>query len=171
MERPASVTTFGILNIVFAGFGILGLLGTIAMASMTRASNNPVVRIMQENPAYAAWLKISIPLGLLACSVLLAAGIGLLALQSWGRNLTIGYAIYGIVFSLLSFGFNVIFLLRPMLEEASRKHGPEAAGAIGGAVGGTFGSCVGVAYPILLLIFMMRPNVKAAFQTPAAAQC
>lgn len=58
--------------------------------------------------------------------------------------------------------------MRPMLEEASRKQGPEAAAAIGGAIGGTVGGCFGLIYPILLLIFMTRPKLVAAFNPPDA---
>jgi hypothetical protein len=38
MQRPASVTTFGILNIVFAVFGVFGLLATIALNRFLRVS-------------------------------------------------------------------------------------------------------------------------------------
>ncbi len=164
MQRPAAVTVFGILNIVFAAFGVFGVLASIALFSRTDASNNPVVRIIRDSPAYAGFLKLSIPLGLIACVVLLVAGIGLLRLQPWARKLSIGYAIYAIVMSLVGAAMNFIFLLRPMLEEASHKQGPEAAGAIGGAIGGTVGGCFGLIYPILLLVFMTRAKVVAAFE-------
>jgi len=38
MERPASVTAFGILNIVFGVLGVFGLPGTIALFSLTDLS-------------------------------------------------------------------------------------------------------------------------------------
>ena len=163
MERPGSVTTFGILNIAFAVLGVFGLLATFALFSMTSTSSNPVVKIIRENPALATWLNLTIPLGLLSSGVQLVAGIGLLRLENWGRKLSIGYAIYGIVFSILGLVMNFIFMLGPLLEEASKKQGPEAAGAFGGAVGGSIGGCFGLIYPILLLVFMTRPRIVAAF--------
>jgi hypothetical protein len=170
MERPGSVTAFGILNIVFAVFGFLGLFGTIALFSMAGTLNIPVVKLMRECPTYGMWLKLTIPLGLLSCGVLLAAGIGLLRLENWGRKLSIGYAIYAIIFSILGLVMNFIFLFGPLLEEASKKQGPEAAAAIYGVVGGSIGGCFGLIYPILLLVFMTRPKVVAAFHpaTPPA---
>jgi uncharacterized membrane protein YfcA len=57
-----------------------------------------------------------------------------------------------------------------MLEQAQQQHGPAAAGAIGGAIGGSVGGCFGLIYPVLLLIFMLRPKVAAAFQPPAPPQ-
>ena len=155
---------------VFAVFGVLGTVASIALFMMPDQTNNPVIKIMQENPAYAAWLKVCIPLGLLSCAALLAAGIGLMFLKPWARKLSIGYAIYAIAFGILGMVMNFLFLVRPMLEHAREQQGPEAAGAIGGAIGGSVGGCFGLVYPILLLIFMFRPKVVAAFYPPIPAQ-
>jgi len=167
MQRPTSVTIFGILNIVFAALGVLGLIASIALFFMPSDSNNPVIKIMHENAAYALWLKVCIPLGVLSCAALLAAGIGLLRLKPWARKLSIGYAIYAIVFGIVGMVVNFIFLVEPMVKEAQNQQGPEAAGAIGGAIGGSFGGCFGLIYPVLLLIFMLRPTVVSAFQSSA----
>jgi hypothetical protein len=166
MQRPpVTVTVFGVLNIAFALFAVFGLFMTIALFSAAGATANPVVRIMRENPAYAGWLKITIPIGVIACAVLLACGIGLLTMKRWARKLTIGYAIYAIIFGLVGMVVNFMFLLRPLMQEAARQQGPEAAAAIGGAIGGAFGGCFGMIYPILLLIFMTRPKIVAAFNS------
>jgi hypothetical protein len=165
MQRPVSVTVFGILNIAFAAFGVFGIFTTLALFSMEGAAANPVLKIMRENPAYAGWLKITIPLGVLACAALLACGIGLLMMKRWARKLAIGYGIYAIVFGLIGVIVNFVFLFRPLMQEAAQRQGPEAAGAIGGAIGGTAGGCFGMIYPILLLIFMTRPKVLAAFSS------
>jgi len=63
MKRPVTVTVFGILNIGFSVFGLFGIIATIALFSAGANSNNPVINIMRENPGFAAWMKISIPLG------------------------------------------------------------------------------------------------------------
>lgn len=170
MQRPTSVTIFGILNIVFAALGVFGLIASIALFFIPVGSNNPVIKIMHENTFYATWLKICIPLGLLTCVALLAAGIGLLRLKSWARTLSIAYAIYAIVFGILGMVVNFFFLVRPMLEQARQQQGTEAAGAMGGAIGGSIGGCLGLIYPILLLIFMLRPTMVAAFRSSAPLQ-
>jgi hypothetical protein len=164
MQRPTTVTVFGVLNIAFALLGVLGIFASFALLSATAMSNNPAVTIIRDNPTYAAWMKISIPLGVLSCMLLLAAGVGLLFLKEWARKLSIGYAVYAILFGIAGIALNFVFLTRPMLERASQQQGPEAAGAMGGAIGASIGGCFGLIYPILLLIFMMRPNVKAAFR-------
>jgi hypothetical protein len=164
MSRPTVITVLGILNIVFAVFGLLGMIATIALLSAGANSNNPVVNMMRENAAFATWMKISVPLGLLNCVALLAAGIGLLRMKEWARKLSIAYAIYAMVTGLAGTVATFFWVTRPMLERASQAQGPEAAGAIGGAVGGLVGGCLGLIYPILLLIFMLRPKIAAAFR-------
>ena len=42
---------------------------------------------------------------------------------------------------------------------------PEQAAAIGGIVGGVVGGCFGMAYPIILLAFMLRPRFARALQS------
>ena len=98
MQRPTSVTVFAILNIVFAAFGLFGALASVMLFVAVGAnSNNPVIQVIRDNPAYAAWMKFSIVLGVAVAAVLLAAGIGLLMLKSWARIVSIAYAIYAIV--------------------------------------------------------------------------
>ena len=163
MQRPTSVTVFGTLNIAFSALGLVGVVATVAMYKMAGDTNNPVFKIMRDSPGYAAWIKLTIPLGLAACAVLLAGGIGLLMMKSWGRKLTLGYALYAMIFGLVGMVMNYLFLLRPLMAEAAQKQGPEAASAMGGVIGGTVGGCFGLIYPILLLIFMTRPKLVAAF--------
>jgi hypothetical protein len=168
MERPTTVTVFGILNIVFAVLGVFGIFASIALlaagANSSATSANPMVNIMRENPAFATWMKISIPLGFLTCIALLIAGIGLLKMKDWARQLSIGYSVFAIVSGLVGMVLTYVWVTRPILDRMSGAQGPEAAGAIGGAVGGVIGGCFSLIYPIVLLIFMMRPKVVAAFR-------
>lgn len=165
MQRPTSAVVFGILNIAFAAIGAVGLLATAMVLSSVQAdSSNPVLGIMRDSPAYMTWMKIALPVGMLGILVLLAGGIGLLCFKTWGRTLSIGYAIYGIVNAILAVGMNFFFLCLPMLHQAQQQTGPEQASAYGSAIGGTIGSSFGLIYPVLLLIFMTRPKLVAAFR-------
>ena len=166
MQRPTAVSVFGILNALKGATGILGILWTITLFSSRAAANNPVMKLMLENGKYMKWTKLMTPVGFITCGVLLAAGIGLLRLRPWARKVSIAYAIYAILFLLAMVPVNFFLLYRPMLEQARQLQGPEAIGMIGGAFGGIVGSVLGFVYPILLWIFMTRPNVVAAFQTP-----
>ncbi|MGO9246559.1 MAG: hypothetical protein ACLPT4_11725 [Verrucomicrobiia bacterium] len=162
MQRPTSVTVFGILNIVFAALGIFGTIAAIVLFLAPPDPNNPILKSMYENPAYAIWFKVEIPLGILSSAASLASGIGLLYLKSWARTLSMAYAIYAILLGILGTAVNFM-LYRPIVEKLQ---GPAAAGAIGGMIGGSIGGCLSLAYPVLLLIFMSRPTVTAAFHPP-----
>jgi len=165
MQRPTSVTAFGILNILKAGFGIFSTIISIAVFLTPADSNIPFVKMLHENPAYAAWLKLCIPLGLLSCTVLLVAGIGLLCLKSWARTLSVACAIYEICICILATALNSLFLFQPFLK--NQPDSQAAASALFGLIGGGSIVCLGLIYPILLLVFMLRPNVVAAFQPSA----
>jgi hypothetical protein len=166
MQRPASVTFFGILNIAFGALGFFGMFTTLQLLSGKSMQNNPALRMMLENPTYLQWIKLTIPLGLISSIVLLMSGIGLLRLRSWARKLSIYYAIYGILFCLLSVWVQFVYLFQPLMAQAKQLQGPEAAGAIGGAIGAMLGAVFGFVYPLFLLIFMTRRKVVDAFQTP-----
>ena len=169
MQRPTSVTVFGVLNIVFGALGFVAITfsAITLMAVSAGSTNNPVLEVMRNSPGYALWMKMTIPLGVLASGVSIAAGIGLLKLKSWGRSLSIGYGIYSIVAGVLGVMLSFVFVMQPLIQQASQKSGPEAAALIGGAIGGTIGGCFGMIYPVLLLIFMFHPKVVAAFRPPA----
>lgn len=167
MKRPTAVTVFGILNIVFAAFGIIGIMASAMMFVMAgNGSNNPMIQLLHDSPGYAAYLKVSIVLGLFLSLALLAAGIGLLWLKPWARVFSIAYGIFGIISVPVNTILSYIFMTRPLLEQASQHHNsPEATGAaIGGAIGGMVGGCFGLIYPVLLLIFMLQSKVAAAFK-------
>ncbi len=158
MQRPTSVTVFGVLNIIFGSLGILCTPLSMVTLFSPGASQNPVLKIMQDNPVFRIWMITAAILGVIAAIVLLAAGIGLLRLRPWARTLSIGYGVYAIVAGLIGMVFNVIYVILPLLSQPGHQ-APFAAGAIGGVIGG----CVGLAYPVLLIIFMTRPHIRLAF--------
>lgn len=168
MQRPNSVTIFGILNIVFGLGGVGGLLSTLRLFSAnSSASVRSVTEIVLKDPAYATWLKMSMAPGFVASLVLIVAGVGLLKVREWGRKLSIGYSIYGIVSCIIGIAVNFHYLVRPMLHETTQKLGPESAVMIGAIIGAVVGSIFGLVYPIVLLAFMTRPWMKTFFR-PAA---
>ena len=141
-ERPISVTIFGILNI---GFGFFDLFITLFSMFVLPRMNvaTPMLKQMNDNH----WTKITTPLDGIAAVVLLAAGIGLLLSQNWARIVSIIDGIYSIlscivggIVTLMSDTSGIMMIVSLMA---------------------TVGSLV---YPILLIIFMTRPNVVAALK-------
>jgi hypothetical protein len=167
--RPTSVTVFGILNLLFGVLGFCGTLGSGAMMFLMPQNpnvRNPVLELMANSPGYRLFNQVSIGLGLVATIVLIAAGIGLLKMKPFGRLLSIGYSMYAIAGGVVGLAMSYVFLIQPLMEQAGAVGGgPEQAAAIGGAIGGLFGGCLGMAYPIILLIFMYRRNVVEALRS------
>ncbi len=160
-KRPISVTIFGILNIGFALLGLVGLLFSMLMMSRMDVTANPVLKQMQNNPGYATWMKISMPLGGITSVLLLAAGIGLLLLQNWARIVSIGYGIYSIIGGIIG-GIVMANVFVSMMSHTVR--GPTGIVMILPLICGIFGMVIGLTYPILLIIFMTRPKIVAAFR-------
>jgi hypothetical protein len=93
------------------------------------------------------------------------AGMGLLNGKSYGRTLSIWYGIYGIISVIVGIISHFVFVMGPLTEMLERMpNGPEKMGAQIGMYSPVFGSCIGLIYPVLLLIFMKRRVVVEYFQ-------
>jgi hypothetical protein len=171
--RPTSVTVFGVLNIIFGAWGLLGIVMLAAVFAITWVAGRhafppPPLMLLERHPVALAWTLASIPLGLVATGVLIAAGIGLLKMKPWARTASIVWAIYGIVAGPIGIIVNFV-AMSSELADAGHRGGPEAVGAVAGMVGGTIGGCIGLIYPAILLIFMFRRSVVQAFRAAAEA--
>jgi hypothetical protein len=166
---PIAGTIFGVLHIVFGLFGICGSVFSSLMffipVTPDMARQNPVLKLMQENAFYRIFNQGSLIIGLIATFVLIAAGIGLLMQRPFGRKLSIGYGVYGVIAVILGTIVNVVFVFPALLENINNMPaGPEQAGAIGGIIGGVLGLVLGLIYPVLTLYFMYTPKMIAAYR-------
>jgi hypothetical protein len=167
-----------ILNLVFGGLNLicvcLGIVGTAAMMGMAGA-NNPMADmdavLQREVPGYRAIEIGRLVVGLVLTLVLLAAGIGLLNMQTWARWASVAWAILVILFQGAVLVY-VLVLLNPAMEKATqemtKKQGQAApptspAESAGRAVGSICAGSVFIIYAFALLIVMFLPNVSAAF--------
>lgn len=166
MQRPDAVSVIGILNIVFGVYALFSVFTTSSTLAITGKSKNPIVKIMHEHPAYATWVKCTIPLGLLSFALLLSTGVGLLCLGEWARKLSIAYGIYAILFDIAVAIINFVFVLPPGIPGPSHTDGggnPALVAAVIAIMGGVFG----LIYPVVLIVFMTRREIAAAFRPPA----
>ncbi len=154
-NRPVVATVFGVLNIVFGGLAVLGMLWALARVGPLLVRGITVE--WEREPMYPLWWVASSCVRLLVSGVLVLAGVGLLTLRPWGRPLSIGYAIFAIAFVLATAVVNALLL-------AARGHVVWAAAA------GLARMCVGLLYPVVLLVFMLHPSVAAALREASQPQ-
>ena len=165
MNRPMSVSVFGMLNIVFGAFGLLGVLMSAPMFfSKAADSKNYVIQVMHDSSVFSAWMMISAVVGAVASAALLGAGIGMLQLRPLSRKVSVGYAIYSLVMTPIGVVMEFLFVLPVLIIQTRQQPGPASAAAVSGTLWSMFGSLVGLIYPVLLLIFMSRRSVIAAFE-------
>jgi len=151
VEKPTSVTVFGILNIVFGG---LRLLLFISFGLLVGVS--AMQKTMEATAAYKMWSLASGFIGIGFSIWLLVLGIGLVTMKRWARGGSVIYACVMIVWIIVIVGMNIaaLFLKWINLPEAGL---PEF-------IGGTCGGLIGMIYPVLLLIFMRTEKVRKAFE-------
>jgi hypothetical protein len=164
MQRPTSVTVFGVLNLVFGGFGLLRAFVSLAVMLSTTAQFAETGTVYWGRPGGFPGLAgmLMLLLYLVGGVMEVSSGVGLLRMRRWGRSLAIGYS--GVVFVRLAITavFTYYFVLRPMTERLGVQHDDEdfrLAAVIGAAVG----AGVSAIYPSLLWYFMTRRNVYIAF--------
>lgn len=165
VPKPTSMVVFGILNLVFGAFGVLGIaLGVLTLFLDLPKDDNPLQKLM-EDPTYKMVNLVPQAIGVLLTFVLLASGVGLINGKLYGRRLAIIYAIAALLNVVLTGVVNIIFIALPAFGMANDlPAGEQQAGAIvTGSIFMILPICMFI-YPVLLLIFMMRAPVKNYFQ-------
>lgn len=143
---------FGILNILFGlvcgactGVGAVAVLGLIALIE-TAGGDLGIWKIV-----WPAMMGLVV----LIYVILVVAGIGLLMGKAWGRTLSVAYS--GVAIALSIFGLILnLFILPDALSGGAAP--VDAAGSAKDIVS----TAIGLIYPIVLLVFMNKPEVKAA---------
>ena len=150
IERPVSVTVFGILNIIFSCYFLVRMIycwqGVIAGIFMS--------------PEKIIYSRVTISMLLFFVSIgmliwLIVLGIGLLTMKKWARRGSLMYARIVIILMIITLG-GIIIPSITRWENPSR--------ILMGTI--TLNNAIAVIwwiYMILLLIFMKSPKVKDAF--------
>jgi hypothetical protein len=97
VNRPQSVTAFGVMNIVFGGVATIAL--GVAIFFLARAANG--------------WMLMGTALDTVVAVGMIGAGVGLLQMQPWARMTSIAYAIYASVVGPVTLLMNLFFVLKP----------------------------------------------------------
>ena len=175
-KRPASMTFLGITNVVF---GALALIGSgFALYLLFGGATNMVPQggldlqavLTERFEWYDGYAKTSAFASIPVALTLLASGIGLLQVKSWGRTLSNIYGVVAILTALVTLYINTQVVMPVMTELAQMNDSTAANGAEAGISGATGGSCLALGYPLILLIFVNRHGVKEAIREHAAQQ-
>jgi hypothetical protein len=150
--KPLAPKVFGIIHLVL---GIMGLLGGLFGIAMLKVS---LGQLDLEGPGLA-WMQISTFIGPLPGVLLIVAGIGLLSYKCYGRTLSIAYGFLGLLLGVVSMIMTFTFVMPGMMGDGSDPTlaMAETIGRISGLVGGL----MAMIYPLVLVIFFLRPKSKA----------
>ncbi|MEI6970061.1 MAG: hypothetical protein WCL44_00970 [bacterium] len=159
MERPTVLTVLGVLNIVFGVLGVLCTPIALILLFLPVPDGNQMLVAILENHALRAFNVGNYCCTFLTSGMLVAAGIGILQMRQWGRVTAIAYGIVAIVIDLTGTAVQV-FVLGSV---AARVFGPDIAIAVVAAMFSLVTGCIGLIYPILLIVLMTRPAVREAF--------
>lgn len=160
--RPTSVTVLAVLGIIFGAIRTLCTpLGVLPFLVST-APPNPVIDAYRSDPLMMAVL-IGSAIGTMGGGILLLAGsIGALRLHRWARKVLIVYAWIAIVVEVTGDVMGVAYII-PKVGQAVASL-PNSAQIMGQMYGAIFGGFIALTLPVLMLVFMNKPNVKAAFE-------
>lgn len=172
-RRPTSVTVIAIIAIIWGSLAVLGGLCTLPQYLGMRLAPNPAMDAMNSDSLVLGFNVGAIGIGFILGIILLTGGIGALSLKPFARRLLLGYAIAQIAFYLLSLPVQIAVVYPRMMQAAEAKLGantPVVTGMRIGFFGGVAFGLITMIWPALILYFMTRPHVKAAFEEPPAPQ-
>ncbi len=174
MQRPTSVTVFGVLSIIFGVMGLtcvplwpfmpLMLLQTSVSSEYFAAVGISIPDLASSDlPALEAILIVWFMVHIFASIALLSAGVGLLKLRPWARLQSIACAVYAIIAFSAAHAVTYARLWAPLREAGAGAQTDSNPVLDGMAALAVCGGVVYLVFPILLIVFMLRPSVKRAF--------
>jgi len=187
VERPAGVLVFAVLNIVFGTLGscifycvgaIMDRYSWLLTSSEWVLPDGSTMRVPRFPSDLMAVSIADLVIRFFLMISLIFAGLGLLGMKAWARRLCIVLSIIGILWGLASPAITSIYL-EPKSEkyekdllQAIRDHlknqqleapYPKHKSPAMKAFGSLFMPILVATYSILMLGFMLRPQVSAAF--------
>lgn len=160
--RPTSVTVLAIIGIVWAA--ILLLCNSVMLIPMfvELGVPDPVTAGIKADPVAYGWSMATVVARVVLAIALLAGSIGALMLKPAGRAAMLFYAWAIIGISLADIVMSVLVTF-PIMRDALGGNPQLAPAVMGQQIGIIVGIVVALAYPIVVLVFMYKPHVKAAF--------
>ncbi len=183
--RPTAITVLGILNIIFGSMGLLlylccggiGLVIVFGNTVETLADKIPELKIItvmrdevfREIPGVKAYFVSLIASKTLLSFGLLVGGIGLLKMRKWARVFCILVALTAIGVKGADTMYQIVVYMpgmervQPKIMAKLNAPAPPQNPMLNPA-GSLISSIVGVAYDVVLLVFLLNPGIARAFR-------
>lgn len=174
MERPTSVLVIAIINLCWAGLGLVTtccgglMLIPVIMGSSVGPGQDALAELWRDSLAFRLQTIIGTPIGLAILAALIAGAIGMLNGRAWGRTLTLVWAGFSIFSSLVGavLQLAVIMPVTTRHQPAAPNVPPQLAHLTSVityfSVG--CGLLLGVGYAVLVIVLLNRPHVVAYFR-------
>jgi hypothetical protein len=158
------VTALATLGVVFGTFGLLCKPTLLAVTLFLKLPQpDPTLSVIQNNPTLSAFAVVDGLTGTLTSLLLLMSSIGSLSLKGWAR---LGMLCYAALALALTAVVQLVgyFVLGPEFEQAMRNAGAPAQPWTQSGWVLAIGVALRLWYPILILVFFNRRDVKQAFE-------
>jgi len=160
---------FGVISLVCGLIQMAGGAGALAQGGRGGQQDQAEAERMLEDqiPNFKAAQYAEMAVSLLLSVLMVVSGAGLLNRQPWGRTVAITYAGLSIAFHIVDFLYGMLVVLPAMdavFDKMAAKQGAAGAAGImkGAGAAAMFGASAVIIYPIIVLVIMLRPGVKAA---------
>ncbi len=189
-SRPAGVVTIAVLHFVFGGLGLIcGTCGAVVELGGGQnkileqmGANDPEVKKAQEHekqreeiaekfldqkaPWHKTWTVVEAVLTFALSLTMIVAGVGLLGMKSWGRWMSVLYAVVSIATTLFTVYYAFSYAV-PAQQEAVRQmpadDPQEKQGEEWGLKIGPYVPLLFLIYPSIVLLVMLLPSTGKAF--------
>lgn len=163
--KPAVLTVFGILNILFGTIGLLSALITCRLYVTPLESQTGVMAdLLRSNAFCASCLRAIFIPGLIFVILQFVSGIGLLRSSELARKTALVCSLYSIAAGLFVGWLNIRYILPFTIEHSLQQvKGSQAAAEMMRSVtqaAGYAGIVIGLIYPILAFVLLSRAKVR-----------
>jgi hypothetical protein len=163
--RPTSVTVLSIIGIVLGSLGFLNGAGGVVLFLAAPQFAGP-----GGEGGLLTWNVVSSAISAALAMLLLVMSIAALRLRAVGRSGMIIWAGLYIAWTIIAVGFAMVYVLpKTVANNPAAQSNPAMRGAA--YFGAGIAAVIFLIFPTFVLVYMNRPNVKAAFAgtpTPGA---
>ncbi|MDG2219790.1 MAG: hypothetical protein P8L85_00305 [Rubripirellula sp.] len=164
-DRPVGVTIFAVLHLLFAASGLLSATLSLVFSALGGAIDAGSIPIGEnlDEPAYRVVSGVLGTLDLFLSIALFAAGLGLLKMRTWARQVSLVYAVYAMIAAVVSNVVQYSLIYRPLIENVAGEAIGKEGASVMAIVLAVAAACIGMIYPFAILIYFARPGIKRKF--------